>query len=139
MYIYFLKRFSGQSKSVTNCGILFEFGAFGDAIHCKIQALKYWLGVIQDEQTKLRAICYNYQSRNVDSRCWANEIWKGLENISMDWVWAKGRKNHKNVWRKVRRRFMDINKQEIMRACKEMKSLSLQKEIKQSCGKESYL
>ena len=43
----------------------------------------------------------------------------------MGWVWAKGRKNHKNVWRKVRRRFLDINQQEIMRAYKEMKSLSL--------------
>ena len=34
---------------------------------------------------------------------------------------------------------MDINQQEIMRACKEMKLLSLQREIKQSWGKEPYL
>ena len=40
-----------------------------------------------------------------------------------------------NVWREVRRRFLD-NQQEIMKACKEMKSLSLQKEIKESWGKE---
>ena len=57
----------------------------------------------------------------------------------MGWVWEKGRENHRNVWRKVRRRLMDINQQEIMRDCKEMKSLSLQKEIKQSWGKEPYL
>ena len=101
-------------------------------------SIELYLRVIQGEQTKLRAICYNYQSRNV-SRCWANEIRKGLEKIGMGWVWAKGRENHKNVWRKVRRRFMDINQQEIMKFCKEIKSLSLQKEIKQRWGKEPYL
>ena len=109
---------------MANCGILFEFGAFDDTIHCKIRSLKYWLRIIQSEQTKLRAMCCNYQSRNVDSRCWANEIRKGLE------------KNRRNVWRKVRRRFLDINQQEIMRAWKETKSLSLQKEIKRD--KEPY-
>ena len=51
---------------------------------------------------------------------------------------GKKEENRKNLWRKVRR-FLDINQQEIMRSCKEMKSLSLQKEIKQSWGKEPYL
>ena len=81
VHTYFLKRISGQSKSVANCGILFEFGAFDDTIHCKTRALKYWLRVIQGEQTKLRAICYNYQSRNIVSRCWSTEIRKGLAKI----------------------------------------------------------
>ena len=57
----------------------------------------------------------------------------------MGWVWAKGRENHKNVWRKVPRRLMDITQQEIMKVCKEMKSLTLQREIKGSWGKEPYL
>ena len=139
MYTYVLKRISAQSKSVANCCILFVFGDFDDTIRCKIRALKYWLQVIHCEQTKLRAICYNYQSRNVDCRCWANEIRNSLEKIGMGWVWEKGRENHRNVWRKVRRRLMDINQQEIMRDCKEMKSLSLRKEIKASWGKEPYL
>ena len=34
---------------------------------------------------------------------------------------------------------MNFNQQEIMRACKEMKPLSLQKEIKQGWGKEPYI
>ena len=70
---------------------------------------------------------------------WANEILKGLEQIVMGWVWAKGRENYKNLWKKVRRKFLDITQLEIMRAWREMKSLSLQKEIKQSWGKEPYL
>ena len=79
VYTYFPKRISGQSKSVANCGILFDFGAFSDTIHYKIRTLKYWLRVIQGEKTKLRTICYNCQSRNVDSSCRTNEIRKGLE------------------------------------------------------------
>ena len=87
---------------MANCGILFEFVALDDIIYCKILALKYWLRVIQGEQTKLRAICYNYQSRNIDSRCWANEIRKGLEKIGMGWVWEKrgGRGIIKMCWGK---------------------------------------
>ena len=91
VYTYFLKRISGRSKSVANCSILFEFGAFDDIIHCKIRALKYWLRVIQSEQTKLRAICYNYQSRNVVLDVGLMKFGKDLKKIGMGWVWAKGR------------------------------------------------
>ena len=52
VYSYFLKLIFGQSNSVANCGILFEFGAFDDMIHCKIPTLKYWLRIIQGEQKK---------------------------------------------------------------------------------------
>ena len=41
------------------------------------------------------------------------------------------RKYNKNMLRKDRRRFLDMNQEEIMAAYKEMKTLSLQEEIKQ--------
>ena len=86
---------------MAHCGILFEFGAFDDTIHCKTRALKYWLRVIQGEQTKLRAICYNYQSRNVNSRCWANEIRNGLEKS----VWVGSAQKGGNTIRMCRGKF----------------------------------
>ena len=86
LYTFFLKCFSGQSKSVANCGILLEFGAFIDTIHCKIRSLKHWLRVTQCEQTKLRAICYNYQSRNVDKAIDQGSSTRGPRAACVPWA-----------------------------------------------------
>lgn len=135
----FLKKAMRLATGTSNCGILKEFGTFSDTIRGKIMAIKYWLDIINGNQDSLRAECYNEQKRQCVSGDWVIGVERGLKGIGMGWVWERSTRNNRNVWRTVKKRLIDIDRQYIEAECSQKISLTLQTELKLSWGREKYI
>ena len=85
----FLKQILGVARGTSNSGVLKEFGAYNEEIEVKIRAVKYWLRIMQGDQTLIKAACYREQRREGGVRMWADKLRRGLQGIGMGWVREK--------------------------------------------------
>ncbi|KAJ4451171.1 hypothetical protein ANN_02613 [Periplaneta americana] len=89
---------------------------------------------------------HNSEPRHCVKKGWVYKLQRGLHHIGMGWVWEKGENNRRNVWRNVKMRLIDIERQEIELQCSEKSSLHLQSDLMlnwcrcdyiNSCNKDS--
>ncbi|PSN39520.1 hypothetical protein C0J52_24343, partial [Blattella germanica] len=111
----FLERvkLKGVGRSTANSGILKEFGTYRDSVDLKIKTLKYYVRILHGNQSLIKAACYREQRRLGAQNCWLGVLQKGLDEIGMGFILHEGEVVRKNVWRKVKKRLIDINRQEI--------------------------
>ena len=136
---YFLKCLTGVGRSTANSGILKEFGTYRDSVDFKIKTLKYYLRILHGNQSLIKAACYREQRRLGAQNCWLGVLQKGLDEIGMGFILHEGEVVRKNVWRKVKKRLIDINRQEIEGDCREKITLEIQTLTSINWGKETYL
>lgn len=137
----FFKGILGVARCTSNCGTLREIGSGSGTVECKIRAIKYWLTTIKSNKDRLPYKCItDLNSRQGESKnTWLDNIRDELCKIGMQWVWLAGENNAMGVWRKVKNRLKDIERQSIEEECRNKTSLSFQNLYKTSWGKENYL
>jgi hypothetical protein len=70
---------------------------------------------------------------------WLNKIKQELEGLGMGDIWTMGEENNRNVWRKVSKRCMDIERQNMEASMKEKRSLVFYNELKNNLEKKLYI
>ncbi|KAJ4447749.1 hypothetical protein ANN_09757 [Periplaneta americana] len=129
----------GVGRGTANSGILREFGRHRDSIECKIKVLKYYLRIVHGDQSLIRAVCYREQLERRDQVTWAGRLRRGLEEIGMGFIIGEDCRNKRNVWRNVKKRLKDIDRQITEGECREKVALEIQSMIKTNWGAEPYL
>ncbi|PSN43784.1 hypothetical protein C0J52_20187, partial [Blattella germanica] len=95
--------------------------------------------ILHGNQSLIKAACYREQRRLGAQNCWLGVLQKGLEEIGMGFILHEGEVVRKNVWRKVKKRLIDINRQEIEGDCRKKITLEIQTLTSINWGKETYL
>ncbi|KAJ4438548.1 hypothetical protein ANN_14495 [Periplaneta americana] len=97
------------------------------------------LGGLTSSTVRRLNICYKVQQREGWKKGWVYKLQRGLHRIRMGWVWEKGENNRRNVWRNVKMRLIDIERQEIELQCSEKSSLHLQSDLMLNWGRCDYI
>ncbi|PSN29395.1 hypothetical protein C0J52_28258 [Blattella germanica] len=134
---YFLKCLTGVGRSTANSGILKEFGTYRGSVDYNIKTLKYYLRILHGNQSVIKAACYREQRGLGAQNSWLGVLQKGLDEIGMGFILHEGEVVRKNVWRKVKKRLIDINRQEIEGDCREKITLELQTLTSINWGKKN--
>ncbi|KAJ4445060.1 hypothetical protein ANN_06859 [Periplaneta americana] len=95
--------------------------------------------IVHGDQSLIRAVCYREQLERTDQVIWADRLHRGLEDIGMGFIIGEDCKNKRNVWRKVKKRLKDIDRQITEGECRDKVALEIQSMIKTNWGSELYL
>jgi hypothetical protein len=84
--------------------------------------------------------CYDWQKDNIKSDSWAKRVEEELETIGVASVWQNQYEhNNSAVYRVVKRRCDDIERQNLFSRLSEKISLVFYQEMKQEWGREEYI
>ncbi|KAJ4446841.1 hypothetical protein ANN_13539 [Periplaneta americana] len=104
-----------------------------------VKVLKYYLRIVHGDQSLMRAVCYREQLERRHQVTWAGRLRRGLEEIGMGFIIGEDYRNKRNVWRKVKKRLKDIDRQITEGECRDKVALEIQSMIKTNWGTELYL
>jgi hypothetical protein len=70
---------------------------------------------------------------------WLNKIKQELERLGVGDIWKNGEENNQNVWRKVSKGSVDIERQNLEASMREKRSLVFYNELKSNWERKFYI
>ncbi|KAJ4447353.1 hypothetical protein ANN_09359 [Periplaneta americana] len=91
------------------------------------------------DEASISEIEFQEQLERRDQVTWAGRLRRGLKEIGMGFIIGEDCRNKRNVWRKVKKRLKDIDRQITEGECRDKVALEIQSMIKTNWGAELYL
>jgi hypothetical protein len=105
----FCKRVMGTPNTAANGAYVKELGRTNRKEKVIETVLTYWQRLRQMDEMSLLGVALKQQSLE-KGKNWLNKMKQELEGLGMGDIWIMGEENNRNVWRKVSKRCMDIER-----------------------------
>jgi hypothetical protein len=134
----FCKRVMGMPNMATDGVCVKVLGRTNRMEKVMERVLRYCQRLWEMDETSLLEDALKQQSLK-KGNSWLNKIKQDLERLGMGDIWINGEKNNRTVWREVRKRCMDIERQNMGSSMREKRSLVFYNELKSSWEKKLYI